>query len=245
MVDNEENITLADIENHETNKYKKNINDLIENAEIEAEMEAEKNIRSKNSRIFLISMIGFVLLSLVYLKINNQSAEKVTPYEKLSAPIQTPIKSPEVKLAKQATIVEESNSPIPFHQIKKVKSFVETVQVTPEKKPDSIIKTTINSKPQKKTISEKINLKEKNRITQPIRTKNTFFVQAGAFSLEQNANTLVNKLKAKDFTPLINVVSNGQKKTYLVQLGVFPSKEKALLVQGKLARIGYPKTIIK
>ena len=241
MVDNEEKITLADIEDHDTNKYKKNINDLIENAEIEAEMEAEKNIRSKNSRIFLISMIGFVLLSFVYLRINNQSSEKVTP----SAAIQTPIKSPEVKLAKQVTIDEESNSPIPFHQIKKVKSFVETAQVTPEKKPDPIIKTTINSKPQKKTISEKIHLKEKKRITPPVRTKNTFFVQAGAFSLQQNANTLVNKLKAKDFTPLINVVSNGQKKTYLVQLGVFPSKEKAMLVQGKLARIGYPKTIIK
>ena len=100
MVDNEEKITLADIEDHDTNKYKKNINDLIENAEIEAEMEAEKNIRSKNSRIFLISMIGFVLLSFVYLRINNQSSEKVTP----SAAIQTPIKSPEVKLAKQVTI---------------------------------------------------------------------------------------------------------------------------------------------
>ena len=54
MVDNEEKITLADIEDHDTNKYKKNINDLIENAEIEAEMEAEKNIRSKNSRIFFV-----------------------------------------------------------------------------------------------------------------------------------------------------------------------------------------------
>ena len=106
MVDNEEKITLADIEDHDTNKYKKNINDLIENAEIEAEMEAEKNIRSKNSRIFLISMIGFVLLSFVYLRINNQSSEKVTP----SAAIQTPIKSPEIKLAKQVTIDEESNS---------------------------------------------------------------------------------------------------------------------------------------
>jgi len=244
MVDNEENTILAEIEDHETNKYKKNINDLIENAEIEAEMEAEKNIRSKNSRIFLISMIGFVLLSLVYLRINSQNGEKIASYEKLSAPIQTPIKSPEVKLAKQATIVEKSNSPIPLPQIKQAKTFVERTQLTPEKKPDSIIKTT-NSKPQKKTIIEKINFKENNRITRPIRAKNTFFVQTGAFSLEKNAGNLVNKLKAKGFTPLINVVSNGQKKTYLVQLGVFPSKEKAKLVQEKLALNGYPKTIIK
>jgi cell division septation protein DedD len=40
-------------------------------------------------------------------------------------------------------------------------------------------------------------------------------------------------------------VSKGKTKTYLVQLGVFPNKEKAKLAQEKLARAGYPKTIIK
>ena len=38
----------------EINKYHKRIDDLIEDAEIEAEIEAEKNIRSKNSRMFSI-----------------------------------------------------------------------------------------------------------------------------------------------------------------------------------------------
>ena len=53
------------------------------------------------------------------------------------------------------------------------------------------------------------------------------------------------KLQAKGFSPLTHIVSKGKTKTYLVQLGVFPNKEKAKLAQEKLARAGYPKTIIK
>ena len=70
-------------------------------------------------------------------------------------------------------------------------------------------------------------------------------MQTGAFALKENANTLIKKLQAKGFAPLMHVASNAQKKIYLVQLGIFPNKEKAKLVQEKLAREGFPKTIIK
>ena len=70
-------------------------------------------------------------------------------------------------------------------------------------------------------------------------------MQTGAFSLDKNANVAMKKLKSKGFSPLIHVVSKGKSKTYLVQLGVFPNKEKAKLAQEKLARSGYPNTIIK
>ena len=52
-------------------KYHKRIDDLLEDAEIEAEMEAEKKIRSKNSRVFSISMAGITLLALVYFQVNQ------------------------------------------------------------------------------------------------------------------------------------------------------------------------------
>ena len=48
MIDTEEKLAFPEIEQG-TNKYKKHINDLIEDAEIEAEMEAKKKIRTKNS----------------------------------------------------------------------------------------------------------------------------------------------------------------------------------------------------
>jgi len=243
MMDNKTNLSLPEIEAHETNKYNKHINELIDNAEIEAEMAAEKKIRSKNSKIFLISIIGFALLSLVYFQINDQNLEEATPFEEPTKSIKTA----EVALAKQVLVVKDGSSQIPLPSIKEPKSIVEPTKITPEKKPNPLGKQKITSKSQskKKIKIEKTKLKEKTTKIPRIKTNNTFFVQTGAFSLKENANALVKKLKKNGFTPLIHVVPNGQKRTYLVQLGVFPNKDKAKLIQEKLALIGYPKTIIK
>ena len=189
----------------------------------------------------MISIFGFGLLSLVHFQLNNKNPEEA-PFKEHS-----PIKPGEVKLARQAPIIKDVSSNILFPAIKVPKSLVDPPQMIPEKKPNTLVKQKFTSESQskKKIGIENIKVKEKTTPTQPIKTTNTFFVQMGAFSLKENANTLVKKLKAKGFTPLIHVIPNGQKKTYLVQLGVFPNKDKAKLIQEKLARIGYPKTIIK
>ena len=93
MMETGENLSLPENEDHDTKKYKKHINDLIENAEIEAEMEAEKKICSKNSRVFLISIFCFGLLSLVYLQIKSRTAQVAVPGEEKMAYINTPTKS--------------------------------------------------------------------------------------------------------------------------------------------------------
>ena len=54
----------------ETHRYNKCVEDLIEDAEIEAELEAESKIRSKNTRLFLISIVGIGLLFIIYLGLN-------------------------------------------------------------------------------------------------------------------------------------------------------------------------------
>jgi len=234
MMDNYNSLTLPEIEDHETKKYKKHINDLFENAEIEAEIEAEKKIRSKNSRIFLISMCGFGLLGLVYLLINSQNGLEVASYDELILPIQIPIKSADAKMTKKVSMIKNGNTHIPISPLIKAKSFVEPDQIAPEKKLYPVLNPKVKSK-----------LNEINRISSSLKTNNTFFVQTGAFSLKENANTLVKNLEAKGFNPSVHVIANGPKKTYLVQLGVFPNKEKAKLIQEKLARAGYPKTIIK
>ena len=77
MMDTEEKLAFPEIE-QDTNKYKKHINDLIDDAEIEAEMEAKKKIRSKNSRVFSISMLGLGLLALVYMKKKLNGCVKIT-----------------------------------------------------------------------------------------------------------------------------------------------------------------------
>ncbi len=236
MMDTKEQSPVTETEHlpEETKKYNKHIDDLIENAEIEAEMEAEKKIRSKNSRVFSISMFGFGLLALVYLQVNSIKAPEVT------APASKQIESAEDKLAKQVPIVEDGSSNIPVPELKNI---VPPAEIKLKEKSPPSRKTKASSKPQKKTTKSTIKPKAKIKTASPTNTR--FFVQTGAFSSKKNADVSMKKLQAKGFSPLTHVVSKGKIKTYLVQLGVFPTKEKAILAQEKLARAGYPKTIIK
>lgn len=231
MMETGENLSLPENEDHDTKKYKKHINDLIENAEIEAEMEAEKKIRSKNSRVFLISIFCFGLLSLVYLQIKSRTAQVAVPGEEKMAYINTPTKSAEKKLIKQVSI----------------NNFVGPTKTTPAKISDLSRKPKVTAKFEKKI--EKTNKTSKSfakrTMASLVKPNTRFFIQTGAFFQKKNAEISAKKLQAKGFSPLIHVVTRNNTKTYLVQLGVFPNKEKTKLAQEKLARAGYAKTIIK
>ena len=226
MMETGENLSLPENEDHDTKKYKKHINDLIEDAEIEAEMEAEKKIRSKNSRVLLISIFCFGLLSLVYLQINSQTAQVAAPGEEKTAHINTQTKSVEEKLIKQVSI----------------NNFVEPAKISNlSRKPKITAKFEKKIKETNKTSKSLA----KKTIANLVKPNTRFFIQTGAFFQKKNAEISAKKLQAKGFSPLIHVVTRNNTKTYLVQLGVFPNKEKTKLAQEKLARAGYTKTIIK
>ena len=231
MMETGENLSLPENEDHDTKKYKKHINDLIENAEIEAEMEAEKKICSKNSRVFLISIFCFGLLSLVYLQIKSRTAQVAVPGEEKMAYINTPTKSAEEKLVKQVSI----------------NNFVGPTKTTPAKISDLSRKPKVTAKFEKKIKETNKTSKSlaKRTIASLVKPNTRFFIQTGAFFQKKNAEISAKKLQAKGFSPLIHVATQNNTKTYLVQLGVFPNKEKAKLAQEKLARDGYAKTIIK
>ena len=231
MMETGENLSLPENEDHDTKKYKKHINDLIENAEIEAEMEAEKKIRSKNSRVFLISIFCFGLLSLVYLQIDSRTTQVAVSGEEKTAPINASTKSAEEKLVKQVSI----------------NNFVGSAKTTPAKIPDLSRKPKVTAKFEKKIKETNKTSKSlaKRTIASLVKPNTRFFIQTGAFFQKKNAEISAKKLQAKGFSPLIHVATQNNTKTYLVQLGVFPNKEKTKLAQEKLARAGYAKTIIK
>ena len=54
-------------------KYNKCMNNLIDDAEIEAEIEAERKIRSKNSKLLTTSIIGIAFLTLIFLEVQQYS----------------------------------------------------------------------------------------------------------------------------------------------------------------------------
>lgn len=245
MMDKDDNLAIPEITDHETSKYKKNVNEIIENAEIEAEIEAGKKIRSKNSRIFLISMIGLAFISILYFQINKK---KAVPHNTFTSTIEASIKNAEVKQVKHTPIINnDENSIISTPTIKETKLFNEENQTIPAKELETLLKPNIKSTQNIKKIKNtaKGKLIGKVSSTKSNKPKNSFFVQTGAFSLKGNADKLVKKLQKKGFNPSVNSIANGSKKIYLVQLGVFQNKDKAKDVQAKLALAGYPKTIIK
>jgi len=230
-METEENLSLPENEDHDTRKYKKHVNDLIEDAEIEAEMEAEKKIRSKNLRVFLISIFCFGLLSLIYLQINSRTTQVAVPDEEKKTHINTQTKSVEEKLIKQVSI----------------NNFVEPAKTTPAKISNLSRKPKVTAKFEKKIKETNKTSKSlaKKTIANLVKPNTRFFIQTGAFFQKKNAEISAKKLQAKGFSPLIHVVTRNNTKTYLVQLGVFPNKEKTKLAQEKLARAGYVRTIIK
>ena len=309
----------------EINKYHKRIDDLIEDAEIEAEIEAEKKIRSKNSRMFSISMIGIVLLGLVYFQVNYRTA--ISPVEPTKEAQAKKPETAEDRLAKQVPVVEDGSSSIPvppsarltnpFITPPKAKTPSKTKNITP---PTAIKEVRKSPKTEKVSSSLKPKSSPKKIPSPAKRETSRFFIQAGAFSVKKNAESFLKQLQAKGFAPSIQTRSqkikqhvitvgnftntksgdnmlkeltskgfnssfyknpnnsfslkvgqfqnlkdaqklqdrlslkgflsdshkaNAPAKTYIVQLGVFPDREKALLTQEKLARKGYPKTFLR
>lgn len=60
-------------DNKEWEKYNKRMDNIIENVEIESEIEAENKFRSKNSKLFTISIIGLTILILIFFKAERYS----------------------------------------------------------------------------------------------------------------------------------------------------------------------------
>ncbi len=246
MMDTEEKLAFPEIES-DTNKYKKHINDLIEDAEIEAEIEAKKKIRSKNSRLFSISILGLGLLTLVYSQIKNPSTPRTISEKKDTALLKFPKESAEEKLAKQVPILEIESTQIKFEEAKTQKSMIEPAKITFINKTVPNTKTKL-SPPTLKGIKKPSQVSKSGiKIKKPVLTKTSqrFIVQTGAFSQKKNAEASMKKLQSEGFSPFTYVSNQGDNKTYLVQLGVFSNREKAKLTQEKLALAGYAKTIIK
>ncbi len=235
----------------EATKYQKRIDDLIEDAEIEAEMEAEKKIRSKNSRMFSISMIGIGLLALVYFQVNTQS-----PDESITKTVAKAPETAEERLAKQVPVVEDGSSasslPIPqsanpvkpiknpFIKEPKAKTPIPPVEPPPVKK--------VKKAPLKEKIMSAPKSRPKSKPQKPapaLKSESSkFYIQVGAFGVKQNADKLVKKLKGKGFSPSIQTRSNKLSR-YLVTVGNFADKKSGNDMLKELTRKGYDPSFYK
>ena len=65
---------LRDI-NDNWKKYNKSLENIYDDAEIEAEIEAEKKIKSKKSKLKIISIISFILIPIIFFKVKQNTNE--------------------------------------------------------------------------------------------------------------------------------------------------------------------------
>ena len=85
MIETGKNLSLPENEDHDTKKYKKHINDLIEDAEIEAEMEAWEEQTTKFLDGLTLSFFALVILGFisrfVWLQLQKRKAVLVVRYD--------------------------------------------------------------------------------------------------------------------------------------------------------------------
>ena len=233
----------------EATKYHKRIDDLIEDAEIEAEMEAEKKIRSKNSRMFSISMIGIVLLALIYFQIKNQTP--FPPIEIAKETLKKKSDKAEEVLTKHVPLVkkEPRDTELSFSESIDTSKPLENPFITkpktkvlkPPAKVRDVRKTTLKSKIIKKVKSKRIPKK-----TTPTRQSlsSESYIQAGAFGIKKNADSLLKKLQDKGFSPSIQTRVQKSKK-HILTIGSFNNKKSGKKTLKKLTEKGFNASFYK
>ena len=233
----------------EATKYHKRIDDLIEDAEIEAEMEVEKKIRSKNSRMLSISMIGIALLALIYYQVNNLTDFPTIEISKET--LKKKSKVAEELLTKQTPlIVKESSDPgiTVTQSIESTKPIENPFIIKPKDNISSLPSRISNPKKTipEKQISTSHKLKPSTNKNLPIKEdrKASFYIQAGAFGVKRNAEFLLKNIKEKGFSPSIKTRVQKSNK-HILTVGKFTSTKDGDKILKKLSEKGINASIYK
>jgi cell division protein FtsN len=215
---------LRDI-NDNWKKYNKRLESIYDNAEIEAEIEAEQKIRSKNSKLTIISTTGFILITIIFLKI-NQNTNK----------IQSLLGENSITKGKKTNL---SKNPSPLPPLKKLE------RINLSSNTNLRIKK-FNSGPTKQLGSKDVHIKNNKNIKTKklipvlrpeLDSKNKYSIQMGVFSNKSNAANYLTKLKSKGYKAE-TITRKSSSLRYQVSLESYNNKSEAAKNILKLKSIG-------
>jgi len=233
------------------NKYSKQIDELAENAEIEAELDAEKEIRSKNTKIIGISTVALSLMGVVYFLV--QSGNDPDSLDTAILEANQPVLEEQVLASN--TMEEEivNDEPLPPLPEKKVEVKSPPKQIPVAGKITKAVLKTENPKPVvkkiKRTPRPAPKITKVSAIPAPIakpkkKPERSWSIQVGAFSIKDNADRFSKKLKDKGFrTQIRNKITTSQK--YFVLSGLFPEEKSAVERMKQLSEKGYKSNLKK
>lgn len=241
----------------EDTKYIKRIDDLIEEAEIEAELEAEKKIRAKNTKLLTISILSAAMLLFLYVRMNGeeeiiaQAPEQEVPVTEIRVPLAGDAEELNNPLAEKAAEATQETAPAepqePFAPVAEAPAepaqVKEKTPAAPQARPEPV-KTKIGSAPVRKV--EKVKIQRAStrgaKIPRPSATPSTparqYFVQTGVFSIKGNAEKLSSKLKAAGFNPSISVKSRTLTR-HVVKVGQFADEAAGESLKKELTERGF------
>lgn len=237
----------------------KSIDELIEDAEIEAEIETEKKIRSKNTRVLTISLIAAALMAFIFLQMRSETTapngEKGVPLPELAAvpassfgpqapeqivlPEPAPVKTSDNQTASEEKPVPEANVPVKTP----VKTAVKTAESKVRESQARIDKLPVaaQSPPKAPTTVKKARaiVKPSTPASAEIKAPaKQYHVQLGVFSIKDNAKKFSGKIKAKGFKPSIQPKSVNMVR-YIVYVGGFSSKKAGAAAVADLKTKGF------
>ena len=232
---NDEVNSISQTIDDEWRKYNKRMDGMIDDAEIEAEIEAEKKIRYKNSKLFTISITGIVLLTLIFINVQQHSSmpqitiDKKPLYEKtlFSAKKTFPLNSQADQLTPLSTTPMTKLAKVS----KKSKNLSSRVKGISTQNKDGIEKT-----------SKSISVKQKINVSD-----GKHYVQLGAFSIKKNAKKFSNQVNVEGFNTVIFVrdTKSTEKKTYIVRIEGIETTNEAQKIRQQLVNQGFKNSFIR
>ncbi len=207
-------------------KYNKRLNNLPDDAQIKSVWETKKRVRTKNSKLAIISAIGISLIVLIALQ-NKQYFN--SPISSISKKASGTPKN-EFPLKPSADKTESTDHQLTTNKNKKPVSD-QTIQSGEDKIIPFIRKQSITDQ----------SLLEKNSI--PTQSKE-FFIQIGAFFIKDNATKLVKKLKSAGSEAEIHI-RNVKTTQYQVSSGNYTQKDHAASSTTNIKALGFNPTIKK
>ena len=212
--------------NGDWQKYNKRLNNLLDDAKIKNVWETKKRVRTKNSKLTIISAIGISLIVLIVIQ-NKQY-----------------FNSPRSSISKQPPVTSKNEFPL---KPSAEKTEFTDHQPTTNKNKKPVSDQTIQSREDKITPF----IKKQSITDQPLLEKNSiptqskeFFVQIGAFFIKDNATKLVKKLNSKGLKAKIHI-RNIKSTQHQESSGNFTQKDHAASNSTKIKALGLNPTIKK
>jgi len=246
-------------------KFLKRIDELIDESELEAMAEIDKQIRSKNTKSALILMTLIGLAAILYLGIQNEmvpglnsESEVASTQPATTLPESTPESTTSVPVAPETSSMEKEAQVVPpptpmaedksgvdmeEQAIKAISQALinldESETATDENNtvPETLVAIE-EPAPKKEMVPE---MEEVPAVKTP--APGNYYVQVGAFSVKSNADRMVTRLQKAGMTTQISI-NEGKASLYTVYIGGFNSPQEADYLLNELQRKGYSVSLV-